>query len=344
LGRLFTVSYAHNPLILSVLLLFTGLSVCLLPAQAIAAPVLTVEKPERNLGRIESNKEIREKFILKNPGDEPLKITDVHSSCGCTSAYVDSRSINPGAETFVELLFDPKGMSGKQVARVVLTTNSSQTPSITLLVEADVIKRVEIIPEQAFFPQTPGDKPLTTSAQVISSDAEPFKILSVTSSADWLTASAEPVDAAKGQYKINLSAKSGMPQGMHSARVTIRTDAKLFPQVVLPVALPVSGLVNWAPAALELSLTDAGDPAGVTRHFVISLSPQAEAGKLVVVSAKVQDSAAKVQVIQPNDRSARIRVTGLVPSKALEGKFLVVQLQQPDQREIKIPIRLIAGR
>ncbi len=76
------------------------------------------------------------KFI--NVGDEPVKITEVLPSCGCTVAEWSTQSILPGKSGFVKVKFDPKGKLGPNSKYVTVKTNSN--PSVfTLTMKGEVI-------------------------------------------------------------------------------------------------------------------------------------------------------------------------------------------------------------
>lgn len=60
---------------------------------------------------------------IKNPGDEPLEISDVKASCGCTATFLSSKRIMPGDKGFLKIEFASYTVTGRINKLVRLTTN-----------------------------------------------------------------------------------------------------------------------------------------------------------------------------------------------------------------------------
>ena len=64
-------------------------------ADSFAEPSLNVEQVIEEKS-VPTGKEIKGKLVLKNKGDELLKILGVSSTCGCTTLKLKERRIKPG--------------------------------------------------------------------------------------------------------------------------------------------------------------------------------------------------------------------------------------------------------
>jgi hypothetical protein len=80
-------------------------------------------------------------FPIQNTGDEPLLITRVVTSCGCTTAALSSSVIPPGQRADLLVTFDPDfhATSGPVVRLVWLETNDPDQPLIELRLDANVV-------------------------------------------------------------------------------------------------------------------------------------------------------------------------------------------------------------
>lgn len=68
-------------------------------------------------------------FIVRNISDKELSITEITTSCGCTTAEMDEELIPPGKERSLTVYFDPnfhKEPEGKFSRTVFLQTSNSQ--------------------------------------------------------------------------------------------------------------------------------------------------------------------------------------------------------------------------
>jgi hypothetical protein len=100
------------------------------------------------------------KFTFKNTGSEPLIITNVRASCGCTSPNWTKEPVAPGAEGFVTAAYDPRNRPGKFNKSITVTTNTEQ-PTTILRITGDVTPREKTIED--YYPKAYGDIRLKTS-------------------------------------------------------------------------------------------------------------------------------------------------------------------------------------
>ncbi len=78
------------------------------------------------------------KFAYTNNTDEPVVITRVGTSCGCTTVDYPRRPIEAGEKGEIAVTFDPRGMAGRMERTVWLYTSASSTEAairLTLAIE-----------------------------------------------------------------------------------------------------------------------------------------------------------------------------------------------------------------
>ncbi|MDX2064053.1 MAG: DUF1573 domain-containing protein [Bacteroidia bacterium] len=102
-------------------------------AAASTLPVTTVqfEHMAHDFGRITEGEKVSHTFQFTNTGTEPLQITEVKPTCGCTTPNYSKEPIAPGAKGFVEVLFDSGGRQGAQNKTVQVFANTA--PKVTTL-------------------------------------------------------------------------------------------------------------------------------------------------------------------------------------------------------------------
>jgi mono/diheme cytochrome c family protein len=65
-------------------------------------------------------------YTLRNNGDEPVHISGLHPSCGCTAAIVDSDNIKPGGDAHIRAIFNTFGKAeGNFSKNITVVTNSA---------------------------------------------------------------------------------------------------------------------------------------------------------------------------------------------------------------------------
>ncbi|MGB1242228.1 MAG: DUF1573 domain-containing protein [Chitinophagales bacterium] len=92
-----------------------------------------------DFGTIEEGDKVSHVFTFTNSGDEPLIISDVKSSCGCTSKEWPKEPVAPGAESQITVEFNSKGKPGKQTKSITVNANTDPNP-IRLTIKANVNK------------------------------------------------------------------------------------------------------------------------------------------------------------------------------------------------------------
>lgn len=134
-----------------VLLGMTGAFESVAPEAALA-----FDKVFYDFGTISMAKgKVAQTFVLQNNGSQPVRLTDIRTSCMCTEAviegehfgmhgpYASSISVEPGKTTEVRVVFDPNAHgpqgTGQITREVYMKTNSTATPDLSLRVIGNVI-------------------------------------------------------------------------------------------------------------------------------------------------------------------------------------------------------------
>jgi hypothetical protein len=73
-------------------------------------------------------------FEFVNTGNEPLYLTNVKPSCGCTGADYSKEPIQPGGKGYVKVGYNPSGRPGKFNKSITVTTNEFQPTSILRII------------------------------------------------------------------------------------------------------------------------------------------------------------------------------------------------------------------
>jgi hypothetical protein len=104
-------------------------------------PKLSLNNLEVDLGTMYSGAKKKGKIVLKNIGNDTLRILSVQPQCGCTAVKQPKQFLLPGQSDIVELEFNAAGYRGKVEKHVTITTNdpTSQNVSVKLLIDVQEI-------------------------------------------------------------------------------------------------------------------------------------------------------------------------------------------------------------
>jgi len=104
----------------------------------------TIEFVETNhdFGKITQGEKVSHVFKFKNTGENPLELTQVQPSCGCTIPEWTEAPIDPGKEGTIQVMFNSEGREGVQHKTVTVVANTK--PSIhQLTFTAEVLKKAK---------------------------------------------------------------------------------------------------------------------------------------------------------------------------------------------------------
>ena len=99
-----------------------------------SGPVITFAEDSHDFGDIFQGDKVEHIFKFENTGTEPLIISNVQVTCGCTTKSFPRDPIMPGGNGEINIMFNSAGKMGKQNKIITVVSNavaSSTKISIT---------------------------------------------------------------------------------------------------------------------------------------------------------------------------------------------------------------------
>jgi hypothetical protein len=94
-------------------------------------PVLTLETNTHDFGDIFQGDVVEHTFKFTNTGNQPLLITNIQTSCGCTTPQWPRDPIMPGGKGEIKVGFNSAGKMNKQTKVLPIISNSVSDVSVT---------------------------------------------------------------------------------------------------------------------------------------------------------------------------------------------------------------------
>lgn len=105
-------------------------------------PVITWEKKTHDFGDIYQGDKVEHTFYFTNTGNEPLLITNVQVSCGCTTPKGWPRDpIPPGGKGELSVSFNSAGKMGKQNKPVTIISNAVNADGGSITFTTNVLEK-----------------------------------------------------------------------------------------------------------------------------------------------------------------------------------------------------------
>jgi hypothetical protein len=107
-----------------------------------SGPIITWEKKTHDFGDIVQGDKVEQTFYFTNTGNEPLLITNVQVSCGCTTPKGWPRDpIAPGGKGELTVSFNSAGKMGKQSKPVTIISNASNADGGVITFSTNVLEK-----------------------------------------------------------------------------------------------------------------------------------------------------------------------------------------------------------
>ncbi|MGB0838567.1 MAG: DUF1573 domain-containing protein [Chitinophagales bacterium] len=102
-------------------------------------PMFEFTNESHDFGTVEEGPKIKHQFPFKNVGKEPLIISNVKASCGCTTPDWSKEPIMPGEESVITAIYNTSKRIGPFNKSVTITSNA-YTPTKRLFIKGKVVK------------------------------------------------------------------------------------------------------------------------------------------------------------------------------------------------------------
>jgi hypothetical protein len=140
---------------------------------------LTWENPEQTFNSKPQDESVVAKYRFTNTGKQSLKIENVKTSCGCTTAALTKTEYAPGESGEIEAKFVFSGRTGRQEKAITVTTSAAPQQPTVLRLFVNIEEAVKIQPEMVLW--RVGEQPEPKTIHIAVADDSPAKLVSVTS-------------------------------------------------------------------------------------------------------------------------------------------------------------------
>lgn len=106
----------------------------------VIGPKIQFEKTLHDFGKIKEGTIVEYTFKYKNVGSEVLEVNHVRTSCGCTAAVINGKSLKPNEEGTLKVEFDSSNREGVVTRTITLSSNDPSEPQKTLTIVSFIEK------------------------------------------------------------------------------------------------------------------------------------------------------------------------------------------------------------
>jgi hypothetical protein len=286
---------------------------------------------------------IEANFKLVNEGSEPLLVKAVRPTCGCTVAEFD-KEIAAEGEGWIKAKLDTSGFSGPITKSILVVTNDPETPSMSLVIKAEVQPYLDVDPRPLVRFSTVQLSEATEKLTVSTAMDQEFRITEVESSVPFVNAAVRKLEASElkagrnsSQYELTVTMSAEAPVGPVNAQLILHTDHPKAKKVPVRVFGVVRALIHVTPSQIQFGSVEAKVKPG--RNVIVVNNQEGKAVK--VTGAEVNDPAFAADVLTIED-GQRYQVTVSVQPEADPGsRDAVLSIATTDSEfpQLMVPVR-----
>lgn len=166
---------------------------------------------------------LRKTITFKNESTDPVKLLGVTPSCGCMVSDFQKKAYSPGETGELTIIVDSSKVSGKEVKKVLLSTDDADRPLVEVAVNLDIAPLIEASPRRLYWTKSESLSPKKADLQVRNGD---FKIVSVSSTVSSVFPQLDVSNSDNHKYSLTVD-PSGV-KGPTKAILRIETDSETF--------------------------------------------------------------------------------------------------------------------
>ncbi len=109
-------------------------------AVVVDGPAITFEEESHDFGDIYQGDRVEYTFKFENTGTQPLIITNVQTTCGCTASEWPREPVFPGESSNLKVNFNSAGKYGRQ-NKVISVISNSTSPMNQVKISTNVLPK-----------------------------------------------------------------------------------------------------------------------------------------------------------------------------------------------------------
>ncbi|MCI0530630.1 MAG: DUF1573 domain-containing protein [candidate division Zixibacteria bacterium] len=201
---------------------------------------LSVSEMDWDFGYIPKDASVTHRFLIKNTGSTPLKITNVKPACGCTSAPLGKSDLAPGEVTDLEVTFNARNYRGKVNKSVAIFTDDSVSSVTNLKFTTDVGSSIPTLimdKDAVSFDSVALGNKASVRLKIVNNDIQPISLRIVEVPKSLISAQLKKAKLNIGdESELTLSLdKTQETKGFFNKTVTMQVDGHVNYRLSLPI-------------------------------------------------------------------------------------------------------------
>jgi hypothetical protein len=201
-----------------------------------AKPAIKFKSLTVDFGEVESGQLVDINFEFENSGSDPLIITNVVPSCGCTTAGLVKKEYKPGEKGTIAIKFNSSGYNGKIIKTITVLSNDPGAAETRLTISGSAVVKdfaqADLKPERINFETVVVGKTYTRKLNLSNSGTNDLRIIEISCAPEVSLQFKTNLLGAKKTSEITLNF-TPFAKGPFNNMVKIRTNDYRNPYIFI---------------------------------------------------------------------------------------------------------------
>jgi hypothetical protein len=222
------------------------------PPAITGAPMIEFDSKQYDFGKAAAGEFVKHVFVVTNTGTGTLEITNVHPSCGCTTAGDYSHRIDAGQTGTIAIQFNSSHYSGNVAKTIDVYSNAKNQPKATLSLRGSVWKPIDVTPASALIAvQADSTNSASASVRIVNQTESAVTISDPISSNKAFTSELKTVKPGK-EYELIVTVRPPFGTVNTPATISLKTSLASTPTLSVTAIATVQQAVQVSPAQITL--------------------------------------------------------------------------------------------
>ena len=218
------------------------------------------EKLNHDFGVVARGADVGYRFKITNLYQQPVHITSVHTTCGCSAATPSKNTLASGEEAYVEITMDTQRFIRRKDSNLIVTFDAPQHGEVKIPVTVYIRTDVVLTPGSVNFGAVDHGSEAQRKIEIAYAGRGDWTIKDVRTGSEHL--SAKVVETGRGggrvSYDLLVTLKPTSPVGTVRQQITLVTDDTTNPLVPLMVEAKVEADITVTPELVSLGMLTPG--------------------------------------------------------------------------------------
>lgn len=224
-----------------------------------ASSLFPVKNHDFGTVAVASKSEFR--FPIHNQTDRTLRISSVRTSCGCTTATIESEYIEPGQVGAVLAKFNTDTHRGQKGATITVVIDQPRFAEVRLRVDGYIRKDLVFSPGAVDFGKVSSGQESVKVVRLAYAGRSDWEVVDVQSRLPWVSAKIdlEGRSGINATYLLSVRIDPAAPQGSFRDELIVVTNDRNKPRVPLLVSGELESELVVSPQSLAMGEVKPGE-------------------------------------------------------------------------------------